>query len=110
MAKVVILESAVHLWLSANDTARWATRAGQSWPCSELAGHRVYAAFDRNGLYDMTIDGRDRDVDNTEFSAIMADFARPRLEKWSKRRGHEHPAYFVVCGQFANTEPHGDTP
>jgi len=63
------------IWLSARDTYNWAHRPGNSWPCSQLAGHRVFAEFADNGdLIDYTIDGRYKDVDANEFNAIMGDF------------------------------------
>ena len=63
----------VKVWLSANDTYDWVHRAGAAWPCSQLSGHRVFAEFDNGDLVDFTIDGKMKDCDNTEFSAIMAD-------------------------------------
>ena len=45
-----ITDSGVKLWLSANDTHRWATRPHAAWPCSELSGKRLFAEFDRGGL------------------------------------------------------------
>ena len=47
------------LWLSADDTYRWAHRPGAHWPGSDLSGHRVYVELDRNGdLLDVTVDGK----------------------------------------------------
>ena len=43
--------------LSAKETAAWARKPGASWPCSILAGHRLYAFVDSNGLFDLAIDG-----------------------------------------------------
>ena len=71
--------SAITVWLSATDTNEWA----RQWPCSELAGRRIRADFDTNGLLDYTIDGRSRTgarmwtpVD--EFNAVIADSLRLR--------------------------------
>lgn len=65
----------IKIWLSANDTYKWANRKGCRWPCSELSGHRVFAEFEANGdLVDFAIDGKIGDCDSTEFNAIMADF------------------------------------
>src|ERR1700722_7529464 len=61
--QVKVYETGVRIWLSANDTYRWATRPGSAWPCSELSGKRLFAEFDRNGLCDMSIDGRVQDCD-----------------------------------------------
>ena len=84
----------VMLWVSARDTEDWATRPGAAWPCSTLRGRRFFAAFDTNGLYDLTIDGRsDADIDSHEFNAITADFLAERI-------GNGHPCYFVTVGQF----------
>jgi len=88
--------SAITVWLSATDTSEWA----RQWPCSELAGRRIRADFDTNGLLDYTIDGRSRTgarmwtpVD--EFNAVIADSLRGKLPE-------DHPCYFVVVGQFVD--------
>lgn len=59
--------------LSAEDTYRWATRAGASWPCSQLRGNRVAVTVDRNGLCDLSFNGRDADIDGNELDAIVSD-------------------------------------
>ena len=86
MARIKVTErGAVNLWLSADDTYRWAHRSGRSWPAATLSGHRVYAKFEPNGdLVDMTVDGRYSnnrtgmfgrvDVDGSEFTAMTDDF------------------------------------
>lgn len=91
-----ITETTVKLWLSAKDTEAWANRPGSSWPCSGLAGHRLSAEFDCNGLRDYSIDGRtwSPDCDAGEFNAITSDHLRSVLPK-------DHPAYPVCVGQFA---------
>lgn len=91
--KTQITPDSVRLWLSASDTSSWAHRPGQHWPCSEIRGRRLFAAFDRNGLYDMSIDGKSVDVDATEFNAITSDFLRGKLPR-------NHPAYPVAVGQY----------
>lgn len=68
------------LWLSANDTYKWANKPSAKWPCSVLSGHRLYAEFDEdNGLIDMTIDGRSRDCPADEFNAITQDYIKGRM-------------------------------
>jgi hypothetical protein len=82
------------VWLSANETYQWARRPGEAWPCSQLAGHRVRASFDTNGLYDYAVDGRYHDdLDCNEFNALIADHVGGRLHP-------NHPCYFVAVGQF----------
>lgn len=84
----------VALWVSANETYEWAHRSGSAWPCSVLSGSRFFAAFDTNGLCDLTVDGRDaHDVPSDELSAIVADLLGERLAT-------DHPVYFVTIGQF----------
>lgn len=94
MPRVVIHDSAVLLWASANDTYDWAHRPGASWPCSTLSGHRFFAAFDGNGLCDLTVDGRDApdDIDGHEFSALCSDLLVEKLPE-------DHPAHFVAVDQ-----------
>ena len=91
--RIQIHETSVNLWLSANDTYNWAHKPQASWPCSQLSDNRVFAAFDRNGLCDFTLDGKSADVDATELSACCADYLQGKLPK-------EHPCYDVACGQF----------
>ena len=89
----------IEIWISARETRDWAHKIGAAWPCSTLEGHRIFAAFDSNGLLDMAIDGRDGfnddvdGIDGNEFSAIMADHIETRIDK-------DHDLYFVTVGQF----------
>ena len=87
--------NAVFVWLSARDTEDWATKPGAAWPCSTLRGKRLFAAFDTNGLYDLTVNGRPAhdDLDGHEFNAITADHIGSRI-------GPDHPCHFVTVGQF----------
>jgi len=91
--KLQTFNSGFNVWISARETDNWAHRPGSSWPCSQLAGRRLWVQFDRNGLCDMAIDGRFRDCDATELSACVADHLTGRLPE-------SHPCYFVAVGQF----------
>lgn len=75
------------LWISARETYAWAHKVGASWPCSQLADHRLFVEFDARGdLVDMAVDGDSNfDIDSTEFNAITSDFLRQRF-------GSTHPA------------------
>ncbi len=77
------------LWLSAADTWAWANRPGACWPCSTIAGRRLFAEFDGRGdLVDVAVDGKrgeDDGVDGNEFSAITSDHLRAKF-------GADHPA------------------
>jgi len=98
--KVSIDSDHVALWGSASDTYEWAHRPFKRWPCSALSGHRFVATFDRNGLCDLTIDGRHNggpEVMADELSAICADLLREKLPE-------DHPAWSVAVGQFLETE------
>ena len=102
--KVSISSDQVTLWASANDTYEWAQQPFKRWPCSALSGHRFVATFDRNGLCDLTIDGRQNggpEVMADELSAICADLLREKLPK-------DHPAWSVAVGQFLDTEGESD--
>lgn len=61
------------LWLSKIDTDNWAHRPNCSWPCSQVSGHRLFVCVDKNGLVDFTIDGKTKDIDSNELSAVVAD-------------------------------------
>jgi hypothetical protein len=74
-----ITNNGVRLWLSANDTYSWATQPRAAWPCSELAGNRLFVEFDRGGLVDLTIDGRMGDCPAHELTAIASDHLRGKL-------------------------------
>lgn len=90
--------NAVLLWASARDTEDWATRPGASWPCSTLRGRRFFAAFDDNGLCELTVDGKDADdIDGHELSACCADMLSGRIPE-------DHPVHFVAVGQFQAAE------
>jgi hypothetical protein len=80
-------EHGTQIWISARETHEWANRAGAKWPCSAIAGRRLFAEFDSSGdLVGLTVDGRsDVDTDINEFSAITSDFLRERF-------GASHPA------------------
>lgn len=91
--RIKIYPSSVNLWLSMRDTYEWAHKPGASWPCSQLAYRRVFVAFDRNGLCDLLVDGREADIDANELSACCADHLDGKLPK-------DHPCYDVACGQF----------
>ena len=81
------------IWLSARDTYNWAHRPGANWPCSQLAGHRVFAEFADNGdLIDYAIDGRIKDVDTNEFNAIMGDQRMKQI------------VFYQVIGFYPGTE------
>lgn len=91
--RLIIGPSSLSVWISARETRDWARKTGAHWPCSQLAGKRLFAAFDRNGLCDLTINGRSGDCDSTEFNAITSDFLASKLPK-------DHPCYLVCVGQF----------
>lgn len=64
------------LWLSANDTYKWASRPDAAWLCSTLTNRRVFAEFDGRGdLVDLAIDGGrgNQDCDGHELDSIVAD-------------------------------------
>ncbi len=66
--------STTKIWLSAEDTYKWAHRVGASWPCSTLSGKRLFAEFDDGDLVDLTINGKaNQDCDASEFNAMIAD-------------------------------------
>ena len=98
--QVSISSDQVTLWASANDTYEWAQQPFKRWPCSALSGHRFVATFDRNGLCDLTIDGRQNgghEVMADELNAICVDLLRGKLPE-------DHPAWFVTVGQFLEKE------
>lgn len=83
--------TSIGVWISARETSDWARR----WPCSTLRGRRLFAGFDRSGLVELSVDGKDApdDLDAHEFNACTSDFLARRLKP-------EHPCYFVTVGQF----------
>ena len=62
------------LSLSENETYDWANKPNGAWPCSMLAGKRLRVSVDLNGLFDVAVNGKFADVDNTELQAIVSDF------------------------------------
>ena len=80
------LGNTVQIWLSATDTHHWATRPGESWPCSTLSGKRLYAEFFRGDLVGYTVNGRyGVNLDNTEFNAIIEDTLNDKI--WEDYEG-----------------------
>ena len=74
--KIDITNGQLAVWLTKHDTYEWANRPGKRWPCSTLAGKRVYALFAANGdLLDFVVNlGRDQDdIDGNELTAITSD-------------------------------------
>ncbi len=63
------------MWLSANDTYRWANKPGARWPCSQLADRRIVVEIDANGLCDYAIDGGHgyQNIDGSEIEACVSD-------------------------------------
>ena len=74
-----VWESGFNLWLSANDTYDWAHRPGRRWPCSQLSGKRLFVQYDRNGLCDLAVNGKIRDIDAQELTACVSDAMRGKL-------------------------------
>lgn len=67
----------IKLWLSANDTYNWAHKTETCWPCSFLAGKRLFAEFVDGDLIDIAVNGcHTRDVPSDEFNAITSDFMK----------------------------------
>lgn len=77
------------VWVSADDTHRWAHKPGANWPCSTLSGKRFVACFDARGnLVDFSVNGRSDHgfVDAYELDAILKDLigsAHPEPRKTS---------------------------
>lgn len=68
-------KNGVKLWLSADDTYKWAHKADAKWPCSRLSGHSLFAEFDNDGdLIDVAISDGDSNCPSDEFNAITSDF------------------------------------
>ncbi|MEE9383204.1 MAG: hypothetical protein V3V08_07305 [Nannocystaceae bacterium] len=90
------------IWISAHETREWATRPSAGWPCSTLAGHRLRAEYDENGLLDLSVDGKDPSastrsgrglwINGNELSAIVADHCDDLPRQCA--------AWFVAVGQF----------
>jgi hypothetical protein len=72
-----LADGSARLWLSASDTEQWAHKPGAVWPCSTLAGKRLFAEFAPNcDLVDMRLNGGrgSQDCDGHEFDAITSDY------------------------------------
>ena len=53
--------------------------AAPSWPCSEVAGKRLFVEFDKGGLIDLAINGRTGDCPAHELTAIVCDHLHDKL-------------------------------
>jgi hypothetical protein len=88
------------MWLSARDTYNWAHKAGASWPCSTLGDKRLVVVVDRNGLCDLTVDGRGDtgEIDGQELDACISDHCPKAVQHlWPRWAGAA-----VVKGAGAN--------
>jgi hypothetical protein len=93
--RVKIHDSSIGLWASSSDTYDWAHKIGAEWPCSTLSGKRFFAAFDSNGLCDLSVNGQASDkfdIDSNELSAICSDLLSAKLD-------HSHPVWLIAVGQ-----------
>ena len=89
-------ENGYVMWLSSNDTYRWARTPGAAWPASYYEGHRVLVVVDSNGLADLAVDGKDdEDASGNELEAMVGDFLPKDLQHlwptWGKKGGGEPP-------------------
>ena len=77
--KIQVFDSGVKLWLSANDTYRWAYRPNERWPCSELSGKCLFVEYNQGGLVDLAINGQIGDCPDHELNAVVSDHLRGKL-------------------------------
>jgi len=93
----------VKLWLSANDTYNWAHKAGVCWPCSFLAGKRLFAEFEDGDLIYYAVNGRiARDMQADEFNAITSDYITSTAIKDKVEQKTKCPA----CGSVNTSTEH----
>jgi hypothetical protein len=79
MMKIERHGDVVKLWLSADDTYQWANGRAVTWPCSRLAGKKLFAEFCDGDLVDYSVDGKCgccTDIPADEFNAITSDFLK----------------------------------
>lgn len=70
------------MWLSRRDTYDWAHRPNKRWPCSTLSDKAVMVYVDRNGLCDLTVNGRGApdSIDGSELDALVSDYLPPAFQ------------------------------
>lgn len=63
------------VWISSDDTQKWANTPGATWLCSTLEGKSILATYDTYGLVDLAIDGHPPPdgYDLGEFRELIAD-------------------------------------
>lgn len=66
------------IWLSSNDTFRWAERPNAKWPCSTLSDRRIYVELDKNkDIIDIKINGKPRrEIDSHELRCCLNDLTK----------------------------------
>lgn len=68
---------------SPRGTEHWANTTDAKWPCSTIAGRRLYIEFDTTGLVDLSINSAGPDsgppIDGWELNAFIADAVLPCL-------------------------------
>ena len=97
----------VKLWLSVNDTYNWAHRPGARWPCSQLAGKRLFAKFDDGDLVEYTVNGLSVDIPRDEFTAITDDFIGGRYYETGHRIRRTGLCLRWVAGTAMRSTPSG---
>lgn len=76
--KIQKTENGTKIFLSKNDSWRWAMRPGRSWPCSTLSDKRIYVELaSNNDIIDVRINGRNpKNIDSHELRSLLKDILK----------------------------------
>lgn len=76
--KIKKTENGTKIWLSSNDSWRWANRSNSRWPCSTLADKRIFVELaSNNDIIDIKVNGRDaKNIDAHELRCCLNDLTK----------------------------------
>lgn len=72
--KIKKTKNTTQVWISSNETFKWARRPNAQWPCSTLADRRIFVELASNGdLVDIKINGKNpkNNIDSHELNSLL---------------------------------------
>lgn len=77
------VDNGYYMYLTGHDTYNWAHREGLNWPGSVLSSRSLFVLVSKNGLLDITQNGRDAiDIPHNELIACISDHLPKKLQRF----------------------------
>lgn len=76
--KIKKTKNTTQIWISSNETFRWARRPNAQWPCSTLADRRVFVELaSNNDIINIKINGKNSSIiDEHELRCCLNDLTK----------------------------------